>query len=131
MAEWEGSYGGVPAFDKMNLSDVQPALEKAMEMKLTEIEQIGNSAESPTFENTIEALERSGAVLDRAFVYYSILSSNISTSEFRDIEKEMEPKISEFRSKISQDKKLFERIRAVYENSQKEPLESDQQRVVQ
>ncbi len=131
LAEWEGLYGGVPAFDTMNLSDVQPALEKAMEMKLAEIEQIDNNPESATFENTIEALERSGATLDRAFEYYSILSSNMSTPEFRDIEKVMEPKLSEFKSKISQDKKLFERIKVVFENSQMEPLEADQQRVIQ
>ncbi len=131
LAEWSGPYGGVPAFDKMNLSDVKPALEQGMELKLAEIDVIANNSKAPTFENTIEAMERSGKELDRAFTYYWILSSNMSTPEFRDIENEMAPKISEFSSKISQNKKLFERIKTVYENSIKTPLESDQQRVVQ
>ena len=51
--------------------------------------------------------------------------------EFREIQKEMAPKLSDFRSKISQNKILFQRIKSVYDNSQKEPLEDDQQRVTQ
>lgn len=131
LQEWEGPYGGVPAFDKMNLSDVTPAIEKGMEWKLTEIDKIANNSEAPTFDNTIEAMERSGQELSRAFNYYGILSSNMSTPEFRDIQKELAPKISEFSSKIAQNKKLFERIKTVYDNSLKTPLEADQQRVVQ
>ena len=131
LQEWVGPYGGVPAFDKMNLADVKPALEKGMELKLAEIDEIANNSEAPTFKNTIEAMERSGQELGRVFSYYRILSSNISSEEFRNIEKEMAPKISEFSSKISQNKKLFDRIKAIYENSLKIPLEPDQQRIVQ
>ena len=56
LEEWEGPYGGVPAFDKMNLSDVKPAMEKGMELNLAEIDEIANSSLPPTFENTIEAM---------------------------------------------------------------------------
>lgn len=131
LQEWEGPYGGVPAFDKMNLSDVTPAIEKGMEWKLAEIDEIANNSEAATFENTIVAMERSGQALSRAFKYYGILSSNMSSPEFRDIQKELAPKISEFNSKIAQNKKLFERIKAVYDQSLKTPLDADQQRVVQ
>ncbi|MCK5469414.1 MAG: M3 family peptidase, partial [Cyclobacteriaceae bacterium] len=128
---WVGPYGGVPAFDKMNLADVKPALEKGMELKLAEIDEIANNPEAPTFKNTIEAMERSGQELGRAFTYYWILSNNMSSEEFRNIKKEMAPKISENRSKILQNKKLFDRIKAVYEYSQNTPLEAEQQRVIQ
>ncbi len=131
LAEWTGPYGGTPAFDKMNLADLKPALEKGMEINLKEIDKIANNPEAPTFENTIVAMERSGQELSRVFSYYGILSSNMSSPEFREIQKEMAPKLSEFRSKISQNTKLFQRIKTVYENSQKTPLEADQQRVVQ
>jgi peptidyl-dipeptidase Dcp len=130
MAEWTGPYGGVPAFDKMNLADVKPALEKGMEMSLAEIDEIANNPEAPTFENTIVAMERSGKELDRVFTYYGILSSNMSSPEFREIRTEMAPKLSEYTSKISQNAKLFERIKAVYESARQAPLEPDQQRVV-
>ncbi|WP_062059668.1 M3 family metallopeptidase [Aquimarina longa] len=131
LKEWTGPYAGTPAFDKMNVTDIKPALEKGMELKLTEIDEIANNPETPTFENTIVAIEKSGAELDRVFTYYYILSSNLSSSEFREIQKEMAPKLSDFESKISQNKKLFERIKTIYDNSLQTPLEADQQRVVQ
>lgn len=131
LEEWTGSYGGTPAFDKMNVADIKPALEKGMELNLKEIDEIANNSEAPTFENTIVAMERAGAELDRIFTYYGILSSNMSSPEFRDVQKEMAPKLSEFSSKISQNEKLFKRIKTVYDNAQKTPLEADQQRVVE
>ena len=84
-----------------------------------------------TFKNTIEEMERSGKELDRGFSYYGILSSNRSTPEFRAIQTELAPLLSEFRSKITQNEKLFKRIKAVYDASLKNPLEADQQRVVE
>lgn len=131
LQEWTGPYGGTPAFDKMNVTDIKPALEKGMELNLKEIDEIANNPEAPTFENTIVAMERAGAELDRVFTYYGILSSNMSSPEFRDVQKEMAPKLSEFSSKISQNEKLFKRIKTVYDNAQKTPLEADQQRVVE
>lgn len=131
LAEWTGPYGGVPAFDKMQLTDVKPALEKGMVLNLAEIDEIVNNPDRPTFENTIEAMERAGEALDRVFAYYGILSSNASTPEFRDIQQEMAPKISEFRSKIAQNQQLFARVKAVYEDSKNNSLEEDQQRALQ
>ncbi|CAM4248873.1 M3 family metallopeptidase [Gillisia hiemivivida] len=131
LSKWTGPYDGVPAFDKMELSQLQPAIEMGMEMHLKEIQKIANNTAPATFENTIVAMERAGKELDRAFTYYGIWSSNVSSPEFREIQKELSPKISEYSSKISQNKKLFERIKTVYDNSLKTPLEDDQQRVVQ
>ena len=127
---WTGPYGGVPAFDEMRVEDVKPALEKGMAMTLKEMDAIANNPEAPTFDNTIAAMEKAGAALDRAFEYYGIWSSNMSSPEFREVQSEMAPKISEFSSQITQNEKLFKRIKTVYENSLKNPLEDDQQRVV-
>ncbi|WP_162427233.1 M3 family metallopeptidase [Pontibacter pudoricolor] len=131
LKEWTGPYGGVPAFDKMSLADLKPAMERGMALNLAEIEAIANNPAPATFENTIEAMERAGEELNRAFTYYGIWSSNVSSPEFRAIQAEMAPKISEFSSKISQNEKLFQRIKTVYDNAQKNPLPADQQRVVQ
>ena len=130
LQEWTGPYGGIPAFDKMQVADIQSAVEQGMKENLEEIDAIANSTEAPTFENTIEAMERSGSTLDNVFTYYGILSSNMSSPEFREVQATLAPKLSEFSSKISQNQKLFERIKTVYENAQKTPLEDDQQRVV-
>ncbi|MDG1394238.1 MAG: M3 family metallopeptidase [Flavobacteriaceae bacterium] len=131
LQKWEGPYGGVPAFDQMNVSDIQAAVEKGMELNLSEIEAIANSSEAATFENTIAAMERSGAELNRVFSYYGIMSSNMSSPEFRDIQAILAPKLSEFSSSISQNKALFNRIKSVYDASLETPLEADQQRVVE
>jgi len=131
LAEWTGSYDGVPAFDKMSLNDVKSAIEKGMAINLAEIDAITSNTAAPTFKNTIEAMERAGEELGRAFTYYGIWGSNMSSPEFRTIQAGMAPKISEFSSKISQNEKLFQRVKAVYDKSKVNPLPANQQRVVQ
>ncbi|MEZ5920362.1 MAG: M3 family metallopeptidase [Parvularculaceae bacterium] len=130
LAEWTGPYGGVPAFDKMDIAQLKPALEAGMAMNLAEVDAIADNPEPPTFENTILALEDSGRALGRAFTYYAIMSGNLSTPEFRAIQKEMAPKLSEFNSKITQNDKLFARIKAVYESPRLKRMRPDQQRLV-
>jgi len=131
LQEWTGPYGGVPAFDEMKLEDLQPAMEQAMASHLEEVLIISTNPAPPTFENTILAMQKSGEALDRVFTYYGIWSSNMSSPEFREIQQVLAPKISEYSSKISQNKELFERIKAVYEQSQQDPLPSQQQRAVE
>ncbi|MEP2936448.1 MAG: M3 family metallopeptidase [Gilvibacter sp.] len=131
LQEWTGSYGGVPAFDKVKLEDVKDAMLKGMDLNLAEIDAIANNTDAPTFENTIEEMERAGEPLNRAFTYYGILSANMSSPEFRAIQTELAPLFSEFQSKITQNEKLFSRIKAVYDASQQNPLPDDQQRVVE
>jgi len=131
LKEWTGPYGGVPAFDQMKVEDVKAGMIRGMDLNLKDIDAIANNPEAPTFENTIEEMERSGKELDRGFSYYGILSGNMSTPEFRDIQTELAPLFSEFQSKITQNEKLFKRVKAVYDASLKNPLEADQQRVVE
>ena len=130
LKEWTGPYGGVPAFDLMKIEDVKAAMLTGMELNLEDIEAIANNADAPTFENTIVEMERAGQELDRGFAYYGILSANMSSPEFRDIQTELAPLFSEFESKITQNKKLFQRIKLVYDASLEKPLDADQQRVV-
>ncbi|MDP3313026.1 MAG: M3 family metallopeptidase [Lutibacter sp.] len=131
LKEWTGPYGGVPAFDKMNIADVKSALEEGMRLNLLDIEAITKNLSAPTFENTIVPMEKAGKELTLVFTYYGILGGNLSSPEFRKIQGEMAPILSEFSSKISQNKELFQRIKTVFDNSLKTPLEADQQRVVQ
>ena len=127
---WTGPYNGVPNFDEMTLEDLKPALNQAMAINLIEIENIANQSTSPSFDNTIVDLERTGKVLDRVFTYYGIWSSNLSSPEFRNIQQEMAPIMSAFFSKISQNQALFNRVKAVYENLESSTLRADQQRLV-
>ncbi len=127
--EYQGPYGGVPAFDKMKLEDLKPALEKGMDLQRKEIAEIANNPEPPTFENTIVAMERSGQALSNAFTYYGIWSANMSSPEFREIQAEMSPVLSSFFTEITQNEKLFERVKAVYESEEYKKLGTEEQRV--
>ena len=131
LKEWVGPYGGVPAFDQMKVEDVKAAMLLGMKLNLKDVDAIANNTDAPTFENTIEEMERSGEELERGSTYYGILSGNMSTPEFRAIQTELAPLFSEFRSKITQNEKLFQRVKAVYDASQEKPLDADQQRVVE
>ena len=126
---FKGPYGGVPAFDKMSLSDLEPAFEKAMAINLKEIEAIANNPAPPTFENVIVALEKAGAELSRIYTYYGIWRSNKSSPEFREIQGKLSPKLSAFSTKIIQNEKLFSRVKAVYESDEMKQLTPEEQRV--
>jgi len=130
LAEWTGPYGGTPAFDAMDLAALKPALETGMAENLAQIDEIAGNSEPATFENTIVAMERTGRPLGRVFSYWGIWSANRSTPEFREIQQEMAPKLSEFQSKVTQNAALFSRIKAVYEGDEMETLRPDQQRLV-
>ncbi|WP_299945393.1 M3 family metallopeptidase [uncultured Microbulbifer sp.] len=131
LAEWTGPYGGVPAFDKMRLEDLKPAIEKGIELNLAEIDAITADPAEPTFANTIVPLERGGAELGRVFSYYGIWSGNLSSPEFRKIQQELAPQLAEFESKITQNAQLFKRVKAIYDQRESMDLDAEQKRVVE
>ena len=130
LADWTGPYNGVPAFDKMSVDLIGPALEAGMAKNLAELDAIAASAEAPTFDNTIVAMERTGWDVGRVFVYFSIYSGNLSSPEFRAVQQQMAPKLAQFQSKITQNKALFKRVEAVRNGAEFATLRPDQQRLV-
>jgi peptidyl-dipeptidase Dcp len=130
LAEWTGANGGQPAFDKMDLALVKPALEAGMAAHLAQIDAIANNPAKPSFANTIEAMERAGDPLDRAMTYYGIWGSNLSTPEFRAIQSEMAKKLSEYQSKITQNTALFARIKTLHDTEAKLKLNPHQSRLL-
>ncbi|MBK7935202.1 MAG: M3 family metallopeptidase [Acidobacteria bacterium] len=127
---WTGPYGGIPPFDKVKVSDFEPALEAAMAENLAEIDAIANNKAAPTFENTIAAMEKTGRTLDRVSTIYGIWSGSLSTPEMEAVNTKMAPKLAAFGDKISQNEALFKRIEAVYNSPDKKKLTSEQQRLV-
>ncbi|MGD8977957.1 MAG: M3 family metallopeptidase [Gammaproteobacteria bacterium] len=130
LAPWTGPYGGVPAFDRMELADLEPALEAAMAIKLSEIEAIAGNPEPPDFDNTLVALEDAGRDLDRVEVYLGIWRRNLSSPEFREINARLAPRLAEFNTAVYQNRALFERIRTVFEGEALAGLDPQQQRLV-
>jgi peptidyl-dipeptidase Dcp len=131
LEEWSGPYGGVPAFDRMEVADLEPALDAAMAEHLAEIEAIASNPQPPDFENTIAALERSGDALDRVLTYFGLWRSNLSSPEFREVQGRLVPKLSDHESAIVQNRTLFRRIAAVREAGGEAGLRPDQRRLVE
>ncbi len=127
---WAGSYGGVPPWDKVRVSDFKPALEEAMADNLREIDAIANVKSAPTFENTIVALEKSGKKLDRVSTLYGVWGANMNSDEFGKVQAEMGPLLAAHGDKITQNTALFQRIEAVYNSPQMKSLTPEQQRLV-
>ena len=99
---WDGPYDGVPHFDKMNIDEIKPAVEKALELSLKEINEIANQKDTANFKNTIGKMERSGEILNRVYPFYGIYSNNLSSPKFQKIQTELAPKISDYSNKIYQ-----------------------------
>lgn len=130
LAEWEGPYGGVPAFDRMELSALEPAVARGIELHLAELDAIARNPEPPTFENTIVALERAGEAIRRVEVYYGIWRSNLSSPEFREIDERITPIYAEYESKVIQNEALFARIAAVHGSEAMASRRPEEQRLV-
>ncbi|MEX1369401.1 MAG: M3 family peptidase, partial [Nannocystaceae bacterium] len=130
LAEWTGPYGGVPAFDRMDLALLEPAMVEGMQLHLAELDAIAADPKPPTFDNTIVAMERAGEAFRRVEVYQGIWSSNLSTPEFRQVQERLAQLESEYRSKIVQNEALFARVEAVYESPELTSRSPAEQRLV-
>ncbi|MFI4982492.1 MAG: M3 family metallopeptidase, partial [Nevskiales bacterium] len=106
----------LPPFDKIQESDYRPAFEEGMTAQRKEVDAIAHSAEAPTFDNTIVALERSGRELARvSSVFFNLTSSNTS-DELDKIQGEMAPKLSVHQDAIYLDPALYARVDKLYQD---------------
>ena len=106
---------GTPDFSKIEYSDYEPAFEAAMQQQRENIQKIVDCPDSATFENTILPFEESGKLLDRvARVFFAIAEAD-KTPEIAEIEKKVQPKLTDLQNEIAFNKQLFERIRQVYD----------------
>ncbi len=128
--EWSGPFGGVPPFDRVAVEYLIPALDEAIGRMLTEVDRIAGNPAPPTFENTLEAFERSGKLLDRIRTIGNVWRSNMNDDELRAIEGEMMVKFTDLEDRIIQNAELFARIAAVYQAAERERLNPEQQRLV-
>ncbi|MBX3158965.1 MAG: M3 family metallopeptidase [Deltaproteobacteria bacterium] len=131
LAPFGGPYGGVPPFDKIKVADFKPALLKGMDLQRAELRAIADHKDAPTFENTILALEDSGRPYGRAGIILGIYTSTMNDKAMQKVEEEMAPKMSEFADEITQNEKLFARVKAVWDARGKTKLEPDQARLLE
>ncbi len=102
-----------PEFDKIKDEHFKPAFDFGLKQNISEIEKIANNTETPTFQNTVLALEKSGEVLKRAqIVFYNLTGSNTNPT-LQKIEEEYAPIFAAHSDKIYLNSKIFNRIKAV------------------
>ena len=115
LAEWDTPFQ-TPPFSQIKPEHFEPAVDAAIACSRAEIEAIVTNPAKPTFGNTILALERNGALLDRVTgVFYNLMGTE-STPELQAIAQRNQPKLSELSNDISLNPELFARVKAVYEN---------------
>ncbi len=131
LAEWTGPYGGVLAFDRMDLAHLGDAIEAGMAEHLAEVDAIARDPAPPTFENTVVALERAGRTLDRVLATYGVWSANLSSPEFRDVQARVEPRLAAHTSQVVQNADLYARVAAVHQARQSLDLTPEQVRLVE
>ncbi|HLU61697.1 MAG TPA: M3 family metallopeptidase [Gammaproteobacteria bacterium] len=119
-----------PPFDQIRNEHFLPAFEKGMAEHLAEIEAIANNPDAPTFENTLVALEKSGQLLGRVSRVFFGLSSAHTNDEMDRIRAEVAPKLSAHGDAINLNPKLFERVKAIYEQRDKLGLDPESLRLV-
>lgn len=113
LTEWDTPYG-IPPFEKIKVKDYMPAIEEGITRQQAEINDIVNCSETPTFENTIAALDRSGELLEKVQGVLFNLSETDATPALTAVVEEAIPLLSEQSSAIYMNKQLFERVQTVY-----------------
>ncbi len=107
---------GTAPFSKIDNSQYEPAIDRGIALALKGIDDITSNPAAPTFENTIVALERNGADLNRVLnVFYPLLSAD-ADDEMMEISTRISPKLSDFSTSITLNNDLWKRVKTVYDN---------------
>ena len=122
---------GLPPFDRIEHAHFKPAFEEGMAEEQAEVAAIVANAAPPTFENTIVALEKTGAVLDRVSRVFYALSSAHTNEAIRALRAELAPKLSAHRDGIMLNPELFARVSAVFEARDEAALSGEDLRLVE
>jgi peptidyl-dipeptidase Dcp len=114
-------------FLQIKMEDYKPAFEENIKNAKAEIDAIINNPESPTFENTLEALDFAGNPLDRLSSIFFNLNSAETSEEMQKIAQEVSPLLTEFSNDITLNEDLFKRIKAIHDQKNDLTLTTEQQ----
>lgn len=120
-----------PPFDRIRDTDYQPAIEEGMRQHLAQIRAIADNPEPPTFANTIEAMERAGALVTRALPVFFAMASAHTNPTLQAAEEALAPQLAEHSDAIHLDPKLFARISAIHQQRDHLGLTPEQKTVVE
>lgn len=113
-------------FDKIKTEHYEPAVKEGMKQQMAEVDAIVNNPKAPTFQNTIIALEKSGATLNKVSTVLANLLGAETSDELQAVAEKVMPLLSEHGNNISLNSKLFERVKAVYDQKEKLGLNQEE-----
>ncbi|MBN2529006.1 MAG: M3 family metallopeptidase [Deltaproteobacteria bacterium] len=122
---------GVPPFEKITDDLYEPAIDAAMAQHLAEVQQIVKNEDSANFDNTIGALDYSGALLTKVALVFFARQSADTNDTVQEIAKNVAPRLSAHSDSISMNPKLFSRIKAVYNTRDSQQLTGEQKRLLE
>jgi peptidyl-dipeptidase Dcp len=120
-----------PPFDKIKDLDYQPAVEAGMAQQLAEMQRIADDPAPPTFDNTFVAMEKSGALLDRALAAFRSVSDANTNPALQKAKSALAPKLAAHEDAIHLNKKLFARLAALYNKRATLKLDPEALRLVE
>ncbi|MBQ1953466.1 MAG: M3 family peptidase, partial [Alistipes sp.] len=118
LAEWTTPHA-TPPFNDIKIEHYEPAIETAIAVSRAEIDAIVNNPAEPTFKNTIVAMERQGALLNRIMGLFYNLREADTSDEMDAIALRVQPKLTALSNDVSLNPQLFERVKTVYEGSRR------------
>jgi peptidyl-dipeptidase Dcp len=124
-SEWTTEFE-IPPFNEISKEHYLPAFHKAIEQQNGDIEKIVADQNEPTFKNTVEALEESGALLRKVSSVFDVLNGSMTDDEMQKIDEQVTPLLSNHRDDILFNEALFQRIKAVYDGKEELDLTEEQ-----
>ena len=118
-------------FSKINNEHYLPAIKALIDITKQEVSLISKNPDTPTFKNTVEALENTGGALDRATSIFFNLNSAETNDQIQQIAQEVSPLLSNFSNDLLLNQELFKRVKTVYDHKQTYSLSGEQQMLLE
>lgn len=120
-----------PAFDRIKNADYQPALEAGMREQVAEMDSIAAQKDAPTFANTIEAMERTGRLLNRVAAVFGAITGADTNDTLQKVQSDLAPKFAEHQDAIYLNEKLFARVAMLYDGRESLGFDAEQKHLVE
>jgi peptidyl-dipeptidase Dcp len=128
--EWSTPFG-VPPFDEIKVEHYVPAVQEGIKQQEAEIEAIVSNTDAPTFENTILAFDKSGALLSKVNGVFGPLSGAVTNDEMQAVARELSPLRTAHYNNISMNAGLFNKIKTIYDKRNELGFDREQMQVVE
>lgn len=131
LAPWNGPYGGLPPFAGISSAAIEEAMLSAIELKRHEVQAIALHSEPPTFQNTAEAFENCGRVLQRVQCVFQVYANSLSLGDMSAVAQRLVALLAALDDEIAHNENLYSRLNVVWESRLQSGLSTEQQRLVE